>query len=243
MRTRAALCLMVLAATATSVQVATATPLYEQRPDYLQGGALVAAVLSDLTPVDESGDPDALVRFDNFSLSRSATVTRVGWWGSWGTIGPGESRHFRLRFHESSPSGRPSAVVLYEASIDAALSDDESVLAGHRFVADLPSGLDLAQNTQYWISVVGDDPAYSAAFTGFGWFRGLGGDGVAERAPFDLAFVLVPEPSTAALVSYGLLGITLARKCMRRSRGPTGQPRGSCQTPPGPCPRDRPGID
>ncbi len=201
---------------------AFSAPVFEQAPDLSNYGFRV----TNSTQVA-----------DNFELSSAADVTHLTWSGWW-VDGSDEnagnpSEDFIVRFFESGQDGLPLADYFYEFATPAIngsyIGETDFLQQGQTVVKDVYGySLDIPEvhfdaDTVYFISIWASVPDVS-----FIWGNGafetevLGirpGDGHAWIPPgqsatadrHNMAFSLseIPEPSTAILISLGLIGLSV----------------------------------
>lgn len=170
---------------------------------------------------------------DNFMLDADATATSVRWWGG--------SQNFQFEdldnmssytvmLYESDTTGGPGSVIysdtVTDKNIRLGLSQTGATLFGggieYAYTLELESSVALSAGTEYWISVgatLVDGGADAWVWSGSSagdlvnatdFFSG-GGYTVFDPTFNDLAFEIIPAPSTA-MMGIGMLGLAMRRR-------------------------------
>ena len=217
-----------------TVQVALAGPVLEIDPDLM--GIPRGGIVVDRQPFP-TGGPGSDTSFievfspltwqlsaDDFTLTSSATIRHVTWWGFYGsTFGssaeqPPATQTMRVRFYDARiQDGLPGTILFEETFVNPPYAwTGRQVLTGpapneYRFDVDLPTPMPLSSSTPYWLEIVQLESPQSL----YRWEISVSGrDGFAfqneatvdwvhtQNTPANLAFQLstIPEPSTAALM-------------------------------------------
>jgi hypothetical protein len=167
---------------------------------------------------------------DYFVLPAGGAPSTLQWFGLarlGAPLGSGEQFLLRLYSH-----GRGPGALLYEESIDAIGTDAGS--AGRSYSAPFTPG-DLAAGTQYFVSVLENDPSTSGDGWRWGQFYvtsghslfGRGGESgpwgftLGDQAvDFTLLGSVAPEPGSVVLLGIGVLSLAAAKarkRLLRRS--------------------------
>ena len=150
---------------------------------------------------------------ENFILGEDALVTQVRWWGGEPTVS-----EFTIGLYADAGGNPASSAISMQVATDTTAWIATDVVPGpsglpiYEYNATLPIAWDLTADTTYYMSLAGAEIqfALSSNLTGEFWGR-LDGTWLASPNPGDLSFELItaaiPEPSTALLLSLGLLGL------------------------------------
>ncbi len=169
--------------------------------------------------------------YDSFVLSSPALVTSVAWDGCYDTLtSPGLVTAWNVRFYQDN-GGVPGVLLNSLWFAGNANETATATLSGKTIYAySAGTSFNAASGVMYWLSVYPDlVGGYTVGGPMWGWNTGTpgtGGDGLCFYdqsgvpigfGPFDMAFglngVVIPEPSTYALVAgLGLLGFGLYRR-------------------------------
>jgi hypothetical protein len=172
---------------------------------------------------------------DYFMLPAGGTPSTLQWFGL-ARLGPplGSSESFLLRLYSNGPrepnnGPREPGALLYQESIDVIGTD--AGRAGRSYSAPFTPG-DLAAGTQYFVSVLENDPST----TGDGWRWGQftipgsilfqrGGESgpwgptLGDQAlDFTILGSVAPEPGSVILLGIGVLPLAAAKARKRRFR-------------------------
>lgn len=176
----------------------------------------------DLADASLSDVDASVVTFDDFTLSGSATIRSIQWWGIYiFTASPGPDS-FNINIFADN-GGAPGTSVTGTLAVSASRLSTTDLVFGSfplfEYTANIPDTV-LSAGT-YWLSIQNDTTG-----SGYDWSwassantpaNALFLDGSFTAQEFDLAFNLndtavVPEPSTMLLSAVGLGGILLARR-------------------------------
>jgi hypothetical protein len=166
--------------------------------------------------------------FDNFTLTNSASITTVGWYG--GYYNPaiqGTLQAVTIGFYADN-NGQPGAQLFSQVTLGTAHEALVCLCNGvldYSYWLTLNAPFGVAAGTQYWLSIVGTVPLPPQ----WGWGTSHAADdsaydnfeGTLIPIPSDLAFTLysgasAPEPSSLILLaSAAITSITSIRKRTR----------------------------
>ncbi|MCA9304206.1 MAG: PEP-CTERM sorting domain-containing protein [Phycisphaerales bacterium] len=170
---------------------------------------------------------------DNFTLSADATATSVRWWGgsqNFQFADIDNMASYTVVLYEAGISGGPGSVIYSDTVTDESarlgLSQTGATLFGggieYEYTLELEGTVALSAGTEYWISVGAtlvnggaDAWVWSGSSVGdlvnaTDFFSG-GGYTVFDPTFNDLAFEIIPAPSTAVM-GIGMLGLGLRRR-------------------------------
>jgi len=170
---------------------------------------------------------------DNFTLGADAAASSVRWWGGSQNFQFADTNNmssYTVVLYEADGSGAPGSVIYSDTVTDESarlgLSQTGATLFGggieYQYTLELESAVSLSAGTEYWISVgatlvdggadawvwsgssVGDLVNATDFFSGSGYT-------VFDPTFNDMAFEIVPSPSTAVM-GLGMLGLGLRRR-------------------------------
>jgi hypothetical protein len=182
-------------------------------------------------------DGDTAFRsYDNFALTGSAIVERVGWSGLWidlaspvpAPAGSQDAAAWEVAFYADS-GGQPGALLssqtIASAGVQSTFLGTGQFSVGQvynvnyfSYLIDLPLLVGLSSGTPYWLSV------YATGGTmpqNFAWLGASGGNGFSWQSPggqvaadrqFQLEGTVVPEPGTMLLLATGGLVMAFRRR-------------------------------
>ncbi|MGJ8636064.1 MAG: PEP-CTERM sorting domain-containing protein [Phycisphaerales bacterium] len=172
---------------------------------------------------------------DNFTLNASASANTIRWWGGSQNFNSPDTDNmlsYTVEIYTSDIAGAPDVFnTLHSQTVSASSMSLSAVATGaslfgggieYEYTLDLDSTLNLAAGTQYWISVgatldngFGDGWVWSGSSQGdlvnaTDFFDG--GDYTVFDPTFnDLAFSIIPAPSTAVM-GLGMLTLGARRR-------------------------------
>lgn len=154
-----------------------------------------ASLINSNAVIHAEGSDQDVTAFDNFTLSKSASITSVAWRGASSNKG---LAGFAIKIYasKSNPAAQPDmaeplAVINVtggagEKSVGNNLSD---------YHADFAQPLALTAGVQYWISIVSNRSDLSP----WGWANGTGGDGKSIQSYSEFKILPAPEDRTFSL--------------------------------------------
>ncbi len=205
-------------------------------PTTISGGTTYQSVF-DTGPINAGELRNFSVAYDNFSSATGGSLDSITWVGKYLDPLPNPTTQtFHIELFADNGSNRPAnnlyvPTPLFSTVLTATETLD--VLSGgdqyYRYTATIPSPVFLAPGTQYWLSILGEQPYGQNAF---GWAFSNIGDGLAvgDFQPsanaaiqrfavggdfaFSASITAVPEPSSCLLLA-GAAGTI----CWRKWRG------------------------
>lgn len=189
--------------------------IYDQPYD---GSNIADAYASQNDSTIEDGYGDFAKAYDNFTLDSATSIGKVKWYGEFFSGEPAPISNFLIQFW--SDNSGPNAELFSETIVGNAhetLVEKIGNFNLYQYGMDLSLPFQALAGTTYWLSIQAtlDYPPQ------WGWYQGKGGKGVAYQdffgesgaIPKDLAFSLasVPEPITILLLSFGLIGLMIAK--------------------------------
>lgn len=179
----------------------------------------------------EQGD---YLQFDSFSLATSASISSVSWYGfSLGELLPGSEinpSEFLVAFYADNGSGQPGTLLSSSTLGNSAgvvdTGEKYSGLSLFSYSGTLSTSFQASAGSTYWIKII--DPTLNGNWF---WASGAGPDGShigiigGDTGTYvdDMSFSLqgstapVPEPSTTAMLSLGVLALGLAAARRRKA--------------------------
>lgn len=178
-----------------------------------------------------SGFGNFAIGYDNFQFASPTLITGVSWTGAYFDT-QSTVTGFTIGIY-SSVGGEPGSLLFSQfiaGTANETSVGNDSFGPVYAYDADI-SGFLAASGAEYWLSIVADLFYDSELITQWGWYEGMGGDGISfqdfihdgttrTQDPYDLAFDLtgqvIPEPTSIAL--FGLLGLVGVRYGLRRRK-------------------------
>lgn len=184
---------------------------------------------------------------DAFRLSAAATLQKLDWYGDNILNTFPSDVSFRVDLYQDI-GGLPATAsfaseLVTATATDTGLSEPDAGTGGTaeivKFGATLPTGVSLAADTTYWLSILDQTPPMDSSDNIFRWANGTSSwpedppsaccspdfwhndfGPPREQAAYDLTPAPVPEPPGAALLAAALAGLYL----IRREAAPVTQP-------------------
>jgi hypothetical protein len=201
---------------------------------------LAADVIFEKSPTLDSNfalvsKPEAQQTADYFTLSVSANISAVKWFGSFVPPASGQPHNYSIRFFKDV-NGIPANTPLFQATVASPanfVSTPPGAFPIYSMQAVLPMPVTLAANERAWISILDLNATASSEFRWQEsrselrprqWATRITESGLWVSPPdtgalaFTLEGLVVPEPSTTFLATLSLLVFSLFRRSAPTTR-------------------------
>jgi hypothetical protein len=193
-----------------------ATVFFEQLPDFISNPSGTSRVVS--STLDNFGNTPGVRAADDFLFDADTVIEDIHWWG----ISNSGTDDFTFTFYDDG-EGEPGNVLQTTIGSLVVMPDPADVNFGTNiYWSILDTPFEAGANVTYWLSIFN-----AASDASWLWTNSpLSGNPylLTHEPPgnnwsaqnHNLAFQLtVPEPTTLALLSFGLAGLSFARRKMK----------------------------